>query len=214
MTSSKTARAAIVYGALMVVLLVLLILVDVKTGLSGKHVDRALLVVLVVLYCLARFVVLPWWNSLSARRDVEGTRPEGSVQNSYVSRYIAAIGALFLALVVWVLQIHIGVMFPEQSLRQSVLLLMPALGSLLVSIAVVCIPKHEANSKVLLLISVLQSAVLFVFAIVAVFFAPAFALQTWYDAYTSEDYEQAVHPLWLLLPAVALLYRLVKRYTR
>lgn len=138
---------------------------------------------------------------------------EMAAQSSHDTlRTVLAMLTLAVACVYWSVEIYLGTKFSDELLRNSALELVPALGSLFVSIAVLIAPLRFAwQPRLVAIFSLAQVLVLVLFAVGAVFIVPAIALQEWQTTYSNEEYAKSLHPQWLALPIAAAAYRIIRR---
>jgi len=218
MFSTKAGRAWVLY--LLVTLAVLLIvLASEHVSWSSQRLDWTIIAIGLSLYVVAYAIVLPFWNLRAKSRSADTMVADppgrfGETSHDHALRLAAVVTMIVLAGVFTWGPIRMGAKFGESELRDSSLVLIPALVSFLVAVASLVMPFRDAEEKSFTRwLRFLCWAMLLVCIVFGVLIAPAVALLSW-ESYSFDAYREAVKPAWLAVPVVALTIRLLLQRKR
>lgn len=217
MFATKIGRAWTIYLCVGLLTFILLVVSEAFDALPSDRRDWLVIAVGATLYVLAYAVVLPFWNARAGRRATSASiyhEKQLTQSASFRGRWIATGVLLALAVTFTLAQLRMSVRFSDPELRDSTIILMPALNAFLCAIAILLVPPGPLGTTLLLkVIFAAKWTVLVAFAITGVLISPALMLLTW-EAYDFQTYAGSVRPAWLVLPAAALMVRICVHYTR
>lgn len=197
-------------------LLLFLVAITEKHSVAGKQgVDGIIVVLGFIGYLIAFTVILPRWNASAdlkrARRNVSDARA-GEPDRRRI-RLAAAATAFAAAVLLCTGSLRMSLTSTHVEVRASTLELVPALATVLVTVAILITPfGFLPPDRSIRAVAIVQCSMLALTVLIAIFGAPYVLVVSWSSGASPNmsDYWRSVYPLWVVLPIVAFAFRWIR----